>query len=255
MEMLNYADQKELFATVKALGIKPHIIAETGSKAWGTDIATSDHDLTVIADDVNYDVYSYPRTAFTAKIQFKGQDVDVRMYSIERFLRKVLKTNLSAYEVVHTQWHMGPEYLHKLLADSLDYFYDPREMFRSCRGNIAEIRDKGWKGRRQMFRYSFMCLQLIDGITTGNKPVMSVQNYLDKHDGAMFNNKNLVSKLHAWAMSEYTTEKQDAEWELVMRGIRSYDFPASVDFKQGAERDYMNSVFAKFRAHVDAKQG
>lgn len=253
MEKLSFEDLKELVLAVEGLGIKAHIIAETGSKAWGTNIGTSDHDLTVIADDITYDIYQYPRTAFTQKIMFKGQEIDCRVFSIERFMRKILKSNLSAYEVINTHWHVGPDYLREVLQETMDRFYDPREMFRSSRGNIAEIRDKGWKGRRQMFRYSFICLQLIDAIRTKHKPVMNVQEYLDLPDPAFFTNKNITRKLYEACMTEHLSEEQQRQTEVTMRGIRDYDFPAVVQHdKHNEGRDFLNAQFAKFKDWTNA---
>lgn len=256
MEKLNSEDLKELVVAVEGLGIRAHIIAETGSKGWGTDVAGSDHDLTVIADDVDYDIFTYPRAAFTKKILFKGEEIDCRVFSIERFMRKILKSNLSAYEVIHAHWHVGADYLRNLLSETMDYFYDPREMFRSSRGNIAEIRDKGWKGRRQMFRYSFICLQLIDGLRTKAKPVMNVHDYLNLPDTGFFTNKAITKQLFEACMTEVLSDIQLQEMEVTMRGIREYHFPAVVKLdKQNEGRDFMNEQFAKFKALTFAANG
>jgi hypothetical protein len=249
MQPLELADLKDLRLAVEGLGLRPHVIAETGSKAWGTDVDTSDHDLTVIADDIVYDIYAWPRTAFTQKIQFNGEEIDCRVFSPERFLRKIVKSNLSAYEVIHTHWHFGDNYLRSLLTESLDRFYDPREMFRSSRGNISEIRSKGVKGKRQMFRYSFICIQLIESLQNGRKPMMNVHEYLNSPDTALFS-QLLVSNMLKWAHTEESVASLDHEMEVTLARIRDFDFPAVVNFKQGEEREFMNVQFAKYKEWV-----
>lgn len=248
MSLLDLQERVELREAVEALGFRPHMIAETGSKAWGTDVATSDHDLTVIADDIVYDIYQWPRCSNTFPIQFKGQKVDVRIFSIEHFLRKVLKSNLVAYEAINSEWHYGPGALRNILNETMHHFYDPREMFRSSRGNLGNIRAGEMKGRRQQFRYTFICLQLLDELVNGNKPMMNVPAYLNSTERARDPCYFQIQELYKWAMSENTDDEMlNQSVEHVMTQVRQFDYPNVVHIKQGAERVFMNAQFAKIK--------
>lgn len=249
MSLLNTQERKELLQRVCELGFDVHMIAETGSKAWGTDVETSDHDLTVIATDTDYDIYKWPRTSNTFPIQFKDQKVDVRIFSIEHFLRKVLKSNLVAYEAIYSEWHYGDFALQDILKDTMDKFYDPRELFRSSRGNLSNIRAAAMKGRRQLMRYSFMCLQLVDNVTDGRKPLVNVHEYFAS--GRDYGNYDVIRRLYDWAMNPEEDVNETLEIEKILVSLADFNFPSMVDFKQGEERAYMNVQFAKIKALVN----
>lgn len=246
--LLDLQEKRDLMYAVMDLGFRPHMVAETGSKAWGTDVATSDHDLTVMADDTVFDIYQWPRTSNTFPIQFKDQKVDVRIFSIEKFLHKVLKSNLVAYEAIHSEWHLGTTRLRTILDETMNHFYDPREMFRSSRGNLSNIRAGEGKGRRQQFRYTFICLQLIDGLRTGAKPMMNVPAYLNSVERMSDPSYFQIQEMFKWAMTEDAPDSKAIE--NVIMHVRYFDYPSVVRFKQGEHRDYMNSQFAAIKELV-----
>ena len=251
-DLLNLREKRDLFYAVNEQGFLPHMIAETGSKAWGTNVETSDHDLTVMADDTFFDVYQYPRTAIAVKVPFKGELVDMRVFSIEKFLRKILKSNLVAYEAIHTEWHHGSQRMKNILVETMDHFYDPREMFRSARGNLGNIRAGEMKGRRQQFRYAFICLQLIDGLADGKKPTMNVPAYLNNQDNTFDNHYPIIQSMFTWAMTPVDDDDLANKSDKMLRNVREYDFPDVVSFKQGTEREYMNAQFAAIK-HLAAR--
>lgn len=246
-DILNLREKRDLLYAVNDQGFLPHMIAETGSKAWGTAVATSDHDLTVMADDTIFDVYQYPRTALSVKVPFNGELVDMRVFSIEKFLRKIMKSNLVAYEAIHTQWHHGSQRMKNILIETMDHMYDPREMFRSARGNLGNIRAGEMKGRRQQFRYAFICMQLIDGLSTNKKPVMNVADYLNNQDNLFDNQYLTIQNMFTWAMSTADDPELSDKIDKLLRNVREYEYPNVVTFKQGEEREYMNAQFAAIK--------
>lgn len=250
-QLLSLTQQLDLQNSIVRLGFRPYFIAETGSKAWGTDVASSDHDLTVVADDTIYDIYQYPRTSISVKADFNEEQIDVRVFSIEKFLRQTVKSNLVAYEAINTQWHMGEPLLRGILEETIEFFYDPREMFRSARGNLGNVRAGEMKGRRQQFRYAFICLQLIDGLYTGAKPMMNAGDYLNLQSNTRNANYNLIQKMFNWALcGSEDDDAASAKIDTILRGVRDYDFPSVFTMKQGDGRAYANAQFAAIKALV-----
>ena len=157
-------DQCELLKIqVEQLGLRPLLISETGSKAWGTNTPTSDHDFTVIAHDVDYDYYRWPRDSFSDKLNFMGHECDVRYFSPQKFLRKLARSELVAYESVYTPYGYldASENWRDLFKTVVETVFDPREMYRSVIGSMQSVKHESeHKRRRQQFRYMFVGLQL-----------------------------------------------------------------------------------------------
>lgn len=238
----------DVYQAVAALGFKPLLIVESGSKAWGTAVETSDNDLTVIAEDVLYDIFSYPRQTLSTKVNVDGAEVDVRIFSLATFLRKVQKGNVVAYETVNSPilWYVHSQALLTVLCDAVNHCLDPRELFRNARGNLSNIRAVNQKHRRQTLRYMSTALQLI-GQQEGqwNYLYLDVRNVLD----APHENTGMVDSIRAlyrWAMHDVPPSVKDMDFiSYLIDLVNTYDFPNVKNYKSGEHRDYMNGVFAR----------
>lgn len=247
MKTLLTSDERfELLSALRDLGLRLVFVAETGSKAWGTDTENSDHDFTVVAHDVQYDIYRYPRESFTQKIMFKGQECDVRVFSVAKFLRKLQKSVLVGHEAVYSPFvYFGNDLTRDTFRRVSQACFDPREMFRSTVGSMGSVKhaDEA-KRRRQIFRYLFVGLQLKD-FRDGNGPeypLVNIEQYLAL-DLPVMSEQGVIRKLFAWATAEEPTEEQKLHAQWCIDLLYEMDYPKMVNHKQDENRDFLNAAF------------
>lgn len=244
--LLTGEERQALLEALRGLGLRLVYVAETGSKAWGTDTENSDHDFTVVAHDVDYDIYRYPRESFTQKILFKGKECDVRVFSVAKFLRKLQKSVLVGYEALNSPYvYFGTDRTRDTFKRVSQACFDPREMFRSTIGSMGSVKhtDEA-KRRRQQFRYLFVGLQLKDfKDERGPKfPLVNIEQYNQLQLPAM-SEQNVVRELFEWATAEEPTEKQKLHAQWCIDLLYSLDYPKLVEHKQDEHREFLNAAF------------
>jgi len=244
---LNSEERYQLLDTLRGLGLHLVFVAETGSKAWGTDTENSDHDFTVVAHDINYDIYQYPRDSFTQKITFKGQECDVRVFSVAKFLRKLQKSVLVGYEAINSPFvYYGSDKTREIFQLVSQRCFDPREMFRSTIGSMSSVKhtDEA-KRRRQTFRYLFVGLQLKDYNDQRGPmlPTVNIDQYMTLQLPAM-SEQGVIRDLFAWATADEPTEKQNAFAQWCIDLLYSLDYPKLVTHKQDEHRGVLNMAFS-----------
>lgn len=247
MLLLDEKDRFDLRVELMMIGLQAVFVSESGSKAWGTDTEASDHDFTVVAHDIDYDVFRWPRDSFTQKITFKGKECDVRVFSVAKFLRKLQKSVLVGYESVHSPFiYLGNSQTQYLLRKVTETCFDPREMYRSTMGSMNSVKETDpAKRRRQLFRYMFVALQLLDyrdGLIPWH-PKVNVVNYLNTEPQQP--SHSLVDRLFKWAMAESPAISEEQFAQSIIAAIYATDFPKMVDFKQDTHRAFLNTVFAE----------
>lgn len=247
MERMLTSDERfELLSTLRDLGLRLVFVAETGSKAWGTDTENSDHDFTVVAHDVQYDIYRYPRESFTQKIMFKGKECDVRVFSVAKFLRKLQKSVLVGHEAVYSPFvYFGNELTRDTFRRVSEACFDPREMFRSTVGSMSSVKHEDEaKRRRQTFRYLFVGLQLLD-YSTGRSillPRVNIDQYR-KLQLAEHSMQPDILRLFDWAMAEQPTDEENSYAEFRKNVLYQADYPKLVEHKQDEHREFLNVAF------------
>lgn len=240
-------DQKEvLLLNVEALGLKPVLISETGSMAWGTNTPKSDHDFTVVAHDVDYNYFRWPRDSFTEQLPFGEAVCDVRYFSPHKFLRKLARSELVAYESIYTPHvYLGEDDKeHRLFRSVVQRCFDPREMYRSVIGSLMSVKHiDPAKKRRQQFRYMFVGLQMIDHIQTRVLPEVNIEQY--RALAAPKPSACLIEELYKWAMeSEWSQLDNDVSW-AVKTTLMEFSYPKMVDYKQNEHTEFLSHVLAR----------
>ena len=236
------------------MGVRPLVVAETGSHAWGTHVATSDHDYTVVGVDVRPTITTYPRSADKIKFDYAPESTvnkltcDAQFFSIEKFLRMAQNSNLVAYEIVcggdNVIYASAVHPVLVLMKQVVVHHFDSREMYRSCIGSLYTLKRQyentadpveAFKRKRQIFRYGFVALQL----QLGNVPVLNVHKYFHgPHDA----NTSMIQRLYEWAFHEGPTVSYELAM-LVMTG--AYEPTARPKEKQHEKFDVTNAVFAQ----------
>lgn len=245
--LLTGEERQELLEALRGLGLRLVFVAETGSKAWGTDTENSDHDFTVVAHDVDFDIYRYPRESFTQKITFKGKECDVRVFSVAKFLRKLQKSVLVGYEAINSPYvYFGTDRTRDTFKRVSQACFDPREMFRSTIGSMGSVKhtDEA-KRRRQQFRYLFIGLQLKDFRDERGPryPLVNIDQYLAL-DLPPMSEQGVIRELFAWATAEEPTEAQNMNAQWCIDLLYSLDYPKLVEHKQDEHREFLNYAFS-----------
>jgi hypothetical protein len=244
--LLTGEERQELLEALRGLGLRLVYVAETGSKAWGTDTETSDHDFTVVAHDVDYDIYRYPRESFTQKITFKGQECDVRVFSVAKFLRKLQKSVLVGYEAINTPYvYFGSDRTRDTFRRVSQACFDPREMFRSTCGSMSSVKhtDEA-KRRRQQFRYLFVGLQLMDYAKERGPmfPIVNIEQYRQLQHNIMSEHQT-IGRLFEWATIDTPTERENENALFLIKMMFDTDYPKLVAHKQDEHREFLNAAF------------
>lgn len=241
------ADQKELLRIrLEGLGLRPVLVSETGSMAWGTGTPKSDHDFTVVAHDVDYNYFRWPRDSFSEQLPFADKLCDVRYFSPHKFLRKLARSELVAYESIYTPHiYLGEDGKeHRLFRSVVQRCFDPREMYRSVIGSLMSVKHiEPEKKRRQQFRYMFVGLQLIDHIQTRVLPEVNIEKYraLDAPKPTAC----LIEKLYEWAMDPNQTTLDNDDSRGVKETLVEFNYPKLVDFKQNEHTDFLSYVLGR----------
>lgn len=234
---------------VEQLGLQPLLITETGSKAWGTDTPSSDHDFTVVAYDVDYDYFRWPRDSFSGKLNFLGQECDVRYFSPQKFLRKLARSELVAYETVYTPYGYldSSEKWRDLFQNVVANVFDAREMYRSVIGSMQSVKHESeHKRRRQQFRYMFVALQLIDfleNIESLQLPYVHIEQYREFAKDA--GNYEAIFRLYDWAMAEDPTNTERMSAEAMQKMLIAFKYPKVVEYKQDQHREFLSKTLAR----------
>lgn len=244
--LLKGEERFELLEALRALGLRLVFVAETGSKAWGTDTENSDHDFTVVAHDVDFDIYRYPRDSFSQKITFKGQECDVRVFSVAKFLRKLQKSVLVGYEAINSPYvYFGTDRTRDTFKRVSEACFDPREMFRSILGSMNSVKhEDDAKRRRQLFRYMFIALQLND-YRNGRGPMFPVVN-IEQYHGlckSPVSAQQAIGRLNQWAIAELPTEQENENADSIVSMLFGTDYPKLVTHKQDEHREFLNAAF------------
>uniref|UniRef100_A0AB39CF19 Nucleotidyltransferase n=1 Tax=Pseudomonas phage HRDY3 TaxID=3236930 RepID=A0AB39CF19_9VIRU len=235
-----------VFIKVEQLGLRPVLISETGSMAWGTNTPESDHDFTVVAHDVDYNYFRWPRDSFSEQMPFGSAICDVRYFSVHKFLRKLARSELVAYESIYTPHvYFGEESKElRLYRSVIDRCFDPREMYRSVIGSLQSVKHVDpKKKRRQQFRYMFVGLQLIDYIQTGVKPVVNIEQYRELAAPKPY--APMIEQLYAWAMEPDQTELDNELSYGVKTTLMEFTYPKLVDFKQNEHTEFLSYVLGR----------
>jgi len=240
----------QLVVEVEQLGIQPLLISETGSMAWGTNVEDSDHDFTIVGHDVDYDYFRWPRDSFSGKMMFMGKECDVRVFSAQKFLRKLARSELVAYETIYTPfgYHDSTCNWRVHLQSVVDRCFDPREMYRSVIGSMHAVKHiDPAKRRRQTFRYMFIALQLRAlSERRGGMPVVHIEQY----HGVESRMEHIeeyatVMRLYDWAMQPETNQKEEDFAKWVWDQLVAFQFPKMVDFKQDEHREFLSGMLAR----------
>lgn len=244
--LLTGEERQELLEALRGLGLRLVYVAETGSKAWGTDTENSDHDFTVVAHDVDYDIYRYPRDSFTQKIMFKGNECDVRVFSVAKFLRKLQKSVLVGYEALNSPYvYFGTDRTRDTFKRVSQACFDPREMFRSTCGSMSSVKhtDEA-KRRRQQFRYLFVGLQLMDYAKERGPmfPIVNIEQYRLMHHNIMSEHQT-IGRLFEWATIATPTERENENAQWLIKMMFDTDYPKLVTHKQDEHREFLNDAF------------
>jgi predicted nucleotidyltransferase len=244
--LLSSNERFELLEAIRALGLRPVFVAETGSKAWGTDTENSDHDFTVVAHDIDYDIYRYPRESFTQKIMVKGKECDVRVFSVAKFLRKLQKSVLVGYEAIKSPYvYYGGGLTHDTFLRVSQACFDPREMFRSTCGSLSSVKHEDEaKRRRQQFRYLFVGLQLMDYAKERGPmyPIVNIEQYRQLQHNVMSEHQT-IGRLFEWATAATPTERENENAKFLMQMMFDTNYPKLVDHKQDEHREFLNEAF------------
>jgi predicted nucleotidyltransferase len=244
--LLNGEERQELLVALRGLGLHLVFVAETGSKAWGTSTKNSDHDFTVVAHDVDYDIYRYPRESFTQKITFKGQECDVRVFSVAKFLRKLQKSVLVGYEAINSPFiYYGSDRTCDTFQRVSESCFDPREMYRSTVGSMSSVKHESEaKRRRQLFRYMFIALQLKDYADQRGPmyPVVNIEQYF-RLSLPIMSEQQTIGRLNQWAHAETPTERENDNARFIMDMLYETQYPKLVEHKQDAHREFLSAAF------------
>lgn len=244
--LLTGEERQELLEALRGLGLRLVFVAETGSKAWGTDTENSDHDFTVVAHDVDFDIYRYPRESFTQKITFKGKECDVRVFSVAKFLRKLQKSVLVGYEAINSPYvYFGTDRTRDTFRRVSQACFDPREMFRSTCGSMSSVKhtDEA-KRRRQQFRYLFVGLQLMDYAKERGPmfPIVNIEQYRQLQHNIMSEHQT-IGRLFEWATIATPTERENENAQFLIKLMFDTDYPKLVTHKQDEHREFLNDAF------------
>lgn len=205
-------------AVYEQFGYYPIFAAETGSTAWGTDDENSDVDLTIVGEDARYDIFTWPRDCESGKLQFHGHEIDVRIFSIAKFLRLASQSTLISIEAVRSRWAYFPTYEHDI-KKLVQHYYDKRTVLKASVGMLTQaLQQKGpldSKTRRRVLHYGHIALQITDrsmddmhaqspyaGMSGQRLPVMHVPSYLNTPEYRYLGNYGHVEKLHKWTYSD-----------------------------------------------------
>jgi predicted nucleotidyltransferase len=229
------------------LEITPLVIAETGSRSWGTHTDLSDFDFTVIGIDKKLDLNTYPRATHKEKFPFTdaaGNQVpsDVQFFSLEKALRLCTQSNLPIFEVVGggcNNLNFKYNNVYTCLQEVCHHYFDAREMFRSCVGSLHTLKkqyeestddEERAKRKRQIFRYVFTALQLELGVM----PKLNIQDYISgKHDP----HTNLIVRMYEWAFFN----EPELTYTTTLRGL--FDHHKSVDVPQRANKEKQHNKY------------
>lgn len=156
-----------------SLKVKPILVSNVGSRAWGTNRPDSDFDIAMVGFDRELSFMHFPRGSKRRKIKcvVSEQDFEFQFCTIERFLQLISKSSFAAYENLHSPLAWGSEEIRNDLIKLFDTCYDSREILRSCIGNTVQRLQKMdhakddpeliAKYKKQLFRYVFVGRQLL----------------------------------------------------------------------------------------------
>lgn len=236
------------------LEIMPLVIAETGSRSWGTNTDASDYDFTVIGIDKKLDLTTYPRATHKEKFPYldaAGNTVtaDVQFFSLEKALRLCTQSNLPIYEVVSGACdnnHFKYNNTFTCLQEVCHHYFDAREMFRSCVGSLHTLKKQyeesegaeKAKRKRQIFRYVFTALQLELGVM----PKLNIHEYME---GPADPHTRLIRRMYDWAFAD----EPEPTYQTTLRGLFTHHKSESVPQRANKEKQHLKFSFANAKFH------